>query len=119
MMAAALTGASLPDAAVVELERAGGIRLNGRSLPAPHLPAALALHFAATPERRVLVRTHHAPETRETMRMLRRYVQAAASAAPAGHGSAMVVSLDVPHPPGPATVSLSNWLFRRFLRPPQ
>ena len=29
--------------------------------------------------------------------------------------AAIVVSLDVPHPPGPSTVSLSNWLFSRFL----
>lgn len=116
MMAAALTAASLPNAAVVDLERGGGVRLNGRSLPAPQLPAALAVHFAATPERRVLVRTEHTAETREAMRMLRRYAQAAASAAPAGNGSAIVVSLDVPRPPGPSTVTLSGWLFSRFLR---
>jgi hypothetical protein len=116
MMAAALAAASLPNAAVVDLDRGGGVRLNGRGLPAPQLPAALVVHFAATPERRVLVRAEHGPETRDMMRMLRRYAQAAASAAPAGNGSAIVISLDVPRPPGPSTVSLSGWLFSRFLR---
>jgi hypothetical protein len=119
MMAAALTAASLPNAAVIDLQRGGSIRLNGRSLPAPQLPAALALHFAATPERRILVRTEYTPETRETMRTLRRFAQAAASAAPSGNGSAIVVSLALPHPPRPAPVSLSGWLFSRFLRRPQ
>jgi hypothetical protein len=115
MLAAAVTASSLPDAAIIEIQRGGGIRLNGRTLPAPLLPAALAQHFAVTRERRVLVRAQHAPGTRETMRMLRRYAQAAASAAPSGHGSAIVVSVDVPHPPQPSTVSLSGWLVSRFL----
>ena len=112
--------AQAPNLLLVELDAGGGVRVQGRAVSWPHLPVELVREFEGTATAPVIL-VRAAPGVTvwnlgTSMRMLRRFSSAAASASPFARVRPLVLPARDRRSALPERVPLHLWLVQRFVR---